>query len=65
MSGGFAIEGECKKCGPTTFTLPDHANDDAWIICDRCGQLMMTWASYKASAGRLAIDKVARLGDSR
>ena len=57
MSDEFSIEGECKECGPTTFTLPDQDNDDAWIICDGCGQLMMTWGAYKASAARFAVTK--------
>lgn len=54
MSDGFAIEGECKECGPSTFTLPDHPSEDAWIICDGCGQLMMTWGAYRASQARFA-----------
>ena len=54
MSDGFAIKGECKECGPTTFSLPDPPSDDAWIICDRCGQLMMTWGAYRASTARFA-----------
>lgn len=60
MSDGFAIEGECKECGPTTFSLPDHATDDAWIICDGCGQLMVTWGAYKASASRFAVAKAKK-----
>ena len=57
MSDVSAIVGECKKCGPTTFTVPEYANDAAWITCNGCGQLMMTWAAYKASARKSVFDE--------
>lgn len=48
MADGFAIEGECNKCGATTFSVPDNATDDTRSRCAACGESIGTFGALKA-----------------
>jgi DNA-directed RNA polymerase subunit RPC12/RpoP len=42
-------EFHCVECGSPSVRIPDTLGEDDEVKCQRCGFLVSTWGSFKAS----------------
>jgi hypothetical protein len=47
---------ECNKCGGARIKLADEATDDAMLVCQDCGENLLTLGDLKAEVARRAFE---------
>jgi DNA-directed RNA polymerase subunit RPC12/RpoP len=54
-------EEKCYQCGwPLVLVYPDDDSEDSWIVCDNCGERVITVADFKRQLDAANIERAKR-----